>query len=477
MLRSPALPNMGLLGTYFAGDQLQGPVLTVRKDLLVGADAELPWPYSVRWEGKLAASRAGEYMISALADGFVQVYVDGQLLINHLPDQINELNAGSVDSVYAEGVIYLEQGWHDISILFAPDSREAGLRLLWHPPGSAPGPLPSGYLSPVLPDVHGDDLALPPPPDLLDPRLGDDQFALTQGVELRQAAIVIPPGPLPAFSPELVWQVANGCGRGDDQLDWPHGLAFDPQGGRLFVADTGNRRVLAFGPTGELEEVFADQAFEEPFDVEISREGLPLVLDALAQQISRIDPASGSITPLEVDTGFYRPRGIGVDEAGNILVADTGGGRVAMLSPTGDYLVGMGGPETEIGQGQPVDAMAVANTPWTVTAEDGRIWRLDISGTLVALPRSTTLDGPQLAGLPDGSFFVTDPVRQLVQYHSSAGQPLRQWAYAGLFDRPTGIAAKIGNDDMVQIAVTDSAACSVSLWRLPAVTLEPPLSE
>ena len=61
-LYSPALPNIGLIGTYYAGSNWDGPVLTTRKELVLGAPVDLPPPYSIDWTGKLAAARAGVEM-------------------------------------------------------------------------------------------------------------------------------------------------------------------------------------------------------------------------------------------------------------------------------------------------------------------------------------------------------------------------------------------------------------------------------
>jgi len=70
------LPYMGLLGTYYPNEFFQEPTLEWRKDLLIDAQAncllqdcgdgkQLQPPYSVRWQGKLAATRAGEYMLAS----------------------------------------------------------------------------------------------------------------------------------------------------------------------------------------------------------------------------------------------------------------------------------------------------------------------------------------------------------------------------------------------------------------------------
>jgi DNA-binding beta-propeller fold protein YncE len=190
-----------------------------------------------------------------------------------------------------------------------------------------------------------------------------------------------------------------------------------------------------------------------------------LVLDTTAQQILHINPASGEIQPLSVETSFYHPRGFTVDSAGNLAVADTGGGRVVILSAAGQVLGEFGGQNSLLAAGQPVDVLAVKGALWAVTAEDGRLWQLISNGSLTALPRTDTLNGPHLASLPDNSFFLSDPLRKTIGYYAATGQPLGQFAFQGAFTTPTGIAAT-QLDNFVYLAVSDSATCTLSLWRI-----------
>jgi hypothetical protein len=458
-LHRPALPAAGLLGTYYASRDFTGTVLATRMDPRLRVDLELPTPSSVRWQGKLAAPRAGEYFLAALADGLVQIVVDGQWVVNSQPAA-----AGPAASGYGEGSIYLETAWHDIEVRFAPDGASTALNVFWQPPGSAPLPLEGAYLAPVSSELYPVDLALPPPPPLADPRLGDDQFALSYAADLRAPAVAIPPQALAPLPLEPAWQSAAGCGAGPGQLDRPHGLAMDASRRLIYVADTGNRRVAVFTLDGLPAAPLTHPAFEEPFAVRMGLDGTPLLLDAVAQQFFRLDAAGGTATPLPMQTGLYRPRGFSVDAAGNLVVADTGGGRVVVLNGQGETLWQYGGADSALGRGQPVDTLAAGDAVWAVTAEDGRLWQLEVGGSLGATARATTLDGPRLASLPDGSFFLTDPVRRTLVYHSAGGQPLREFGYPDAFLLPTGVDATI-LDGQVYVAVTDGAACGLSLWR------------
>ena len=468
VLVNPAPPDVGLLGTYFSGAQFQGPALDLRKDLLPGIAADLPHPYSVIWRGKLAAARAGEYLLGTVADGVTQLSVDGHILVDSVAA---ESGAESDVAGYAEGVIYLDRGWHEIEVRFVPATSASELRLLWQPPGGFPLPLPPDYLLPREGEVLAADLPLPTPPALADSRLGNDGFALSQNIQMRRSGSVSGAGSLPPLPVVIRWQVDNGCGIADDQFEQPRGVAIDPQTKRVYVADSGNRRVVIYDPDGSRVGSVADDLFEEPFDIAANAGRLPVLLDAVTQQTYDIDPISGAATVRPQETGFYRPRGLDVDFSGNLYVADTGGARVAVLDPLGALLAEFGGQGTELGVGQPVDALATdAGRYWAITAEDGRLWDLTSGGSIAAVKPTNTLSGPHMADLPDGSFFLSDPGRGRIVYHLASGRPLLEVGYANLFAAPTGVGAAV-DSDMISLAVMDSAACWLSLWQMSTMEL------
>ncbi len=471
-LYSPALPDMGLIGVYYGGDDLQGPEITTRKDLVLGAQADLPTPYSVRWQGKLAAPRAGEYLFAAASNGSVQMLIDGREVAAVLPDS-TKTDGSESDAPYAQASVYLQQGWRDIDIRYAPAESQPELRILWQPPGSAPSLLPARYLRPDLGQLLPGDADLPPAPELLDPNLGDDDFALSFVSEEIRPQTVFPPADLPPLLMEEVWFAGGICGPAAGQMQAPRGVALDAIERRVYVADTGNRRVLAYDlASGEPLTTYTDPEFEEPVDVAMGPGGELIVLDAVAYPLFRIDTATGEIARLPVDTEFYRPRGLDVDPLGHMLVADTGGARVVLLDAQGQVLAQFGGQDTSLGIGQPVDGLVNDGVMWAVTAEDGRLWRLYDQSGLTAMPRANTIDGPHLATLPDRGFFLSDPVGRGIRYHAPSGQPLLEFAYPDAFITPVGIAAAEA-DGMVYLAVVDSAACTVSLWRGSPVRLEP----
>ncbi|MCB0190256.1 MAG: hypothetical protein KDE31_38550, partial [Caldilineaceae bacterium] len=150
------LPNIGLIGEYYWGDAPSGAPFEIRKDLVVGYVPDRQEPYVIRWRGQIGAGRGGEYLFAALSapGSATQITIDGVQLADS-----TLANAGADDaratsptrtSAYAEGVMYLNRGWHAIEIIHRPDATHAPVQLFWQPPGSGPAPVDAAYLAPIL---------------------------------------------------------------------------------------------------------------------------------------------------------------------------------------------------------------------------------------------------------------------------------------------------------------------------------------
>ena len=472
-LHNPVIPTVGLVGTYSSGALWDGPILTQRKDRVIQADPTLAAPWSVTWQGQLAAPRTGEYLIGAVSDGALLIDVDGQSLVVQMPG-----SAGEAGYDPAEGTIYLKAGWTPISVRYATGNQEGRapeIKLYWQPPGSGPAPLNVDLLYPSLTPMSPADVPLPPLPAVVDPRLGDEGFALSSDSSYWLPQTRIPPRDLPALNLERVAQFGV-CGSDVTQLNAPHGLAWDAARQTLYVADTANRRVLAL-TLGEDDTfqpaLLALPALEEPVDVAVGPDGMLYVLDTAAPLLVAYDPASAAASTIALPEGFYRPRGLDVDATGLLYIADTGGARVAVIERStageGESVVvqaSFGGHGTALGNGQPVDVVAAPQSIWAIAAEQGRLWRLDALGSLTAVKPTDTINGPQITQLDDGRVFVSDPAQRLVLLLSAQGQPLASLGDEGAFQQPTGVAAWQSDGDLL-LAVSDTAQCSVSLWRGP----------
>ena len=146
------------------------------------------------------------------------------------------------------------------------------------------------------------------------------------------------------------------------RLNFPTGVAVDGAG-NLYIADRTNFRIRKVDSTGTITTVAgtgrrgfsgdggpASQAqIELPTSVAIDGAGNLYIADAGNDRIRRVDSTTGTITTV-AGTGrrgfsgdggpasqaqISSPRGVAVDGAGNLYIADAGNDRIRLLSPTG----------------------------------------------------------------------------------------------------------------------------------------------
>jgi len=182
-------------------------------------------------------------------------------------------------------------------------------------------------------------------------------------------------------------------------LHWPHGVAVDPNGAALYIADSANHRVRRVDlATGVIATVAGGPApgfrgdggpataalLEDPKAVVAAPSGDLYIADSGNERIRRVD-RTGTITTI-AGTGatgfagdggpataaaFDGPRGLALDGAGNLYVADDNNDRIRRIDPAG-IITTVAGSATEgfAGDGGPAVA-AQLNHPRGV-AVDGR---------------------------------------------------------------------------------------------------------
>jgi DNA-binding beta-propeller fold protein YncE len=127
---------------------------------------------------------------------------------------------------------------------------------------------------------------------------------------------------------------------------------------------------------------------------------------------------------------FDSPTAMAVDPSGNILVADTGNGRIEKFSPNGTFL-------TSIGQFEAPNGIAIDHTGNIYVAEIGskhRVQKLGSDGTFIA-EWAPGFYGPRRIAIgPDNSVYVVDSGHNRIVKFSPDGQVLASWGSEGSGD-------------------------------------------
>lgn len=163
-------------------------------------------------------------------------------------------------------------------------------------------------------------------------------------------------------------------GTADGQLNFPHGVAIEPNGGRVYVADTNNHRVQIFDPVGTFMFMLTIQR-DMPVAVTTDDQGNLIVLDPNTPHIQRFDPTGQRLAawggPGTGDGEFSRPVSCAVDAHGSIYVADTGNHRIQQFDHAGTFIAQWGEQGRGDGQFQSPSGIAIDRQGGIFVADTG----------------------------------------------------------------------------------------------------------
>jgi DNA-binding beta-propeller fold protein YncE len=165
---------------------------------------------------------------------------------------------------------------------------------------------------------------------------------------------------------------------GFGQLKRPTGLAFDPERGWLFVADTAAHDIKVFDLSGKLVNTFgsggdASGQFNAPTHLAFWH-GKLYVTDTLNSRIQMFDVDGRSVGELGergLNIGnFMRPKGVALDPAGVVYVVESYFGYLLIYNQQSDLLLGI------TGSGLKEDKFLLPSGVWT--DKQGRIFVADM---------------------------------------------------------------------------------------------------
>ena len=430
----------GLLGRYYANPDWQGEPALERIDPVLNVYfhlTPLPRPYSVEWTGVLDVPYGGVYALGLRSVDEARLYLDRQLVVEATtPDE------------YAETLVTLEPGTHDLRITYQDLTGRSRIHLYWTRPGGENEIIPTQYLWPS-PAAKS---------------LQSDVLSSTNSIGTPSA------GPFKEL--DLIWQATWGApGAEEGQFREPRDVAVISD--TVFVADTGNRRIQAFDHNGTFRGSWSrgQEAFEEPLALGVDSQDRLLVLDSLPGWIYRFDPTG---TPLDRFAGpssqTFHPRGMTVMADDTVIVVDTGNSLLTFFGPSGNMSGRLGALGSAPGQlSDPSDiAVDQADTYFVTEARNQRIQRLDRWGNSLdewPIPPSVAHDGPHLAWAPDGSLLTTAPAEGAILRYAPDGQLLNRWTEAGTasLGQPVGIYVDATTNTLY---VTDTATHQVHIYRI-----------
>jgi sugar lactone lactonase YvrE len=170
----------------------------------------------------------------------------------------------------------------------------------------------------------------------------------------------------------------GGQGEAPGQLDTPTGVAFDPTGTWLYVAESGNRRVSAFSAdTGAFLFSFGSDVLRSPAGIAADSRGDLLVTDVGTRLVHRFRPEPAG-TPRGArqvgtwgrsgggDGEWIYPQAIAVDARDRVYVADLASKRCQVFAADGTYLATFG---QDLPLGYPRDAPPGHGEPSSPTRE------------------------------------------------------------------------------------------------------------
>lgn len=131
---------------------------------------------------------------------------------------------------------------------------------------------------------------------------------------------------------------------GEETLKNPQDLRMGPDG-NLYIADTGNKRILVVSPQGELiREIKDKKNFKTPSGVNVDASGNIYVADESARAVLVYSPEGTLIRswekpthPLFGETAPYKPRKVVIDKRGNLYICSKGNTNgIVQISPAGE---------------------------------------------------------------------------------------------------------------------------------------------
>ncbi|MBU4502958.1 MAG: Ig-like domain-containing protein [Nanoarchaeota archaeon] len=189
----------------------------------------------------------------------------------------------------------------------------------------------------------------------------------------------------------------------------PKGMALD-ENGNIYIADTGNHRILKYKPVGSLDTDFGnagvvgeqgqeDAQFNQPWGIGVDNEGNVYVADSLNHRIQKFDATGTFITKWGAqgtEPGqFDQPMGIFIDFYNNLHIADSLNNRIQEFSSSGSLWNYWGEAGSGNGQfSQPTDSCRDNYYIYVADTANNRVVKFDSYQQFLLNINGIGLDSP-----------------------------------------------------------------------------------
>ncbi len=258
------------------------------------------------------------------------------------------------------------------------------------------------------------------------------------------------------------------------------------QDGSIFVADSGNNRILHidqqgivlhhWGTTGKSEnsQIAPSGTFNEPYGVAVSPDGFVFVADTWNHRIQKFS-TDGTFVLSWGGWGnendpflFWGPRDVVIHPSGFVIVTDTGNKRVVVYDKDGKYINQIGGEGSQPGQFNEPVGLEIGPEGDLYVADQGnrRVQVLTVNNDGSLLPKSTwpvdgwatmTLEYKPFLCINNGKVFLTDPEPGSVLEYSLTGEYIKTYIFSSTGYLNYGFVYGIASDPSGGIWVSDYA--------------------
>jgi len=257
-------------------------------------------------------------------------------------------------------------------------------------------------------------------------------------------------------------------------LDFPFDVTTDSSG-NIYVADSGNDRIVKFDPDGNYTMQFGISGknygqFMDPRGVAVDNQGNIYVADTENDRIQKFDSSGKFLLKFGShgtgDGQFSGPYSVTVDKSGFVYVDDVGNARIEKFDSTGNFLLKFGSRGQDKGEFDGIERIVTDNSGYLyVTSVYQGVQKFDSNGNFVqAIPLKPTLDGnnaPDAWGIAldkNGEIYVAGYNQARIQKFNSSGNFEYEFgsfgSAAGQFDHPGSIA--IDNSGNILVADSDN---------------------